>query len=576
MTSSAPGGPGRPASHGGAGQPAGLHHRREVPGGGVTGARPADQDPSVVLDPAADPGGAALGTTGAEASVSLPWYRLVHQRVQRRAARSPRHQWWVLVALLAGLLSLNITFTVFVVALPTVAHQLHSNISFLTWTSTGPLLAFGLAAPVLGKAGDLFGHRRLYLWGMVGAMVCAVLTATAPSAEVLVAARALDGLEGAATGTASMALVLALFSAEDRVKAMGWWSLVGAGGPVLGVTLGAPIIEFFGWRTLFWGQLGLLVVSFVVVLLVLPVRPGAPASTGAPGPSSPPQGAPTQGSRWRDLDWVGSSSLSVGLALAMLALNIGPLVGWTSVGVLASFSMAAAALGVFALREVTAPNPLIPPQYFARRNFTLPLATRAANSFAYFGGFFLFPLLMEQVYGTKVAQVGLISVARPLVFALSAPAAGYLAVKVGERVNIVAGAVSIVASMALFALLAPHSSLVMIVVALALSGLGMGVASPATSSTMANEVDPTQLGVMSAASLLAMQVGEVAGIQVLQTIQESAARSAGLASVHHSVALLASFQRAFFVGGVVAAVGLVLALGIRRVPRGAPALAAAE
>jgi MFS family permease len=96
------------------------------------------------------------------------------------AVRSPRYQWWALVALLAGLLSLNITFTVFVVALPTVKADFNTNFSVLAWASTGPLLAFGVAAPFFGKAGDLFGHRRLYQFGLLGAMVSAVLTATAP------------------------------------------------------------------------------------------------------------------------------------------------------------------------------------------------------------------------------------------------------------------------------------------------------------------------------------------------------------------------------------------------------------
>ena len=128
-----------------------------------------------------------------------------------------------------GCFALNFTFTVFVVALPTVAKEFHTHISSLTWVSTGPLLAFGLAAPLLGKAGDLFGHRKLYLWGLVGAMVSAVLTATAIGTGELIVARCLDGVQGAATGTASMAIILRMFAPEDRVKAMGWWSMVGGG-----------------------------------------------------------------------------------------------------------------------------------------------------------------------------------------------------------------------------------------------------------------------------------------------------------------------------------------------------------
>ena len=134
---------------------------------------PSDRE-DLLLDPKADPGGAALGASGAEATVDPRWPVLLRQRVARRAGRSPRHRWWSLTALLAGLLSLNITFTVFVVALPTVRQDFHTNFSVLTWASTGPLLAFGLAAPFFGKAGDLFGHRRLYLFGLCGAMVSAI------------------------------------------------------------------------------------------------------------------------------------------------------------------------------------------------------------------------------------------------------------------------------------------------------------------------------------------------------------------------------------------------------------------
>ena len=124
-----------------------------------------------------------------DGSVETNWFVLLHRRVSARAVRSPRYQWWALVALLAGLLSLNITFTVFVVALPTVKADFHTNFSVLAWASTGPLLAFGVAAPFFGKAGDLFGHRRLYQFGLLGAMVSAILTATAPDVGMLLFAR---------------------------------------------------------------------------------------------------------------------------------------------------------------------------------------------------------------------------------------------------------------------------------------------------------------------------------------------------------------------------------------------------
>ena len=119
--------------------------------------------------------------SGADGGIVVPWPLLFRHRIHHRLTRSERYQWWVLWTVLAGLLSVNITFTVFVVALPQVAAELHTTVSTLTWTSTGPLLAFGVAAPILGKLGDLRGYRRLYLWGLGGAAVSVVLTASAPT-----------------------------------------------------------------------------------------------------------------------------------------------------------------------------------------------------------------------------------------------------------------------------------------------------------------------------------------------------------------------------------------------------------
>jgi MFS family permease len=200
------------------------------------------------------------------------------------------------------------------------------------------------------------------------------------------------------------------------------------------------------------------------------------------------------------------------------------------------------------------------------------MGTKAFSSFAYFGGFFLFPLLMEQVYGYSVSQVGFISVARPLLFAISAPIAGYMTVRTGERTATLFGTGSLLLSMILFATLSPTAGLAVILIALALSGLGMGVSMPATSATMSNELAESEYGVMSAAQLMATQVGEVAGIQVVLTIQESIAKRDGLGDVHHSTALLHSFSIPFWVGAVMAALSVVCAFFIRPMPRRARAV----
>ncbi|MBV8463793.1 MAG: MFS transporter [Acidimicrobiales bacterium] len=496
---------------------------------------------------------------GAEGGIVVPWPVLFRHRMHGRVAASDRYQWWVLWTVLAGLLSVNITFTVFVVALPQVAHELHTSVSTLTWTSTGPLLAFGVAAPILGKLGDLRGYRRLYLMGLAGAAVSVMLTASAPTAGVLIAARLFDGVQGAATGAASMALMLQVFSHEDRVKAMGWWALVGAGGPVLGVTIGAPIIQYLGWRALFWGELPLMAAAALLAVIVLPADPHRRRSA---------DGASREGPKrrlWSELDWLGSLTLSASVTAGLLALNQAPSWGFGDTRTLGLFCASGLFVVAFVWHEGRTDKPLIPLRYFRLRNFVFPVGARASVNFAYMGGFFLFPILMERVYGYSETAAGLVSTARPLCFSIVAPIAGYAAVRVGERASVVAGAISLTASMVIFTQLGADPSLTVIVAALALSGVANGLATPSSTSSAANEFDPSELGVMSAAQQLIAQIGIVAGIQVMVTVQASPGGGAGD---------LADFHRAFAVGAAVAALSGVFGLFIRNTPRARRARAA--
>ena len=455
-----------------------------------------------------------------------------------RARRSPRYRWWVLWVSLSGLLATNLLFTVFVVALPEVAHGLRTSVATVTWVVTGPMLAFGVAAPLVGKGSDLFGHRRLFLAGVSLEAVVAILSASAPNIGVLILARTLSGLVGASIGASSMAMVLSVFDKSERVKALGFWSLVGAGGPVLGVALGGPIIQFLGWRWMFALQAPLLVCAALLAVSVLPERAAGRRHLG-PGELR--------------LDWPGAASITTAVGAFLFGLNRGPLWGWGSPGVLSSFAVSAVAVWFFVAAERRAVEPVFPLLYLRRRNFVFPIAAASLANFAYIGAFFLAPLLLEEVFGYAHNQsaVGFLSLPRPVMFSLVAPVAGYVTMRIGERTSAVIGTSAVVASMGVFALTSRSTGLALVEVAFVLSGVGLGVGQPPLSASAANEFQPEDLGAASAAQQLMVQVGNVAGIQVMQTVQAAAARG----RVGRS-ALLGSFHDAFLVGGAVALLGV--------------------
>ena len=162
---------------------------------------------------------------------------------------------------------------------------------------------------------------------------------------------------------------------------------------------------------------------------------------------------------------MGSWSLAGAVTAAMLVLSIGPIVGWTSAAVHRRRAWRRPCWpGCSSGGKPRSPRRSIPTTYWRRRNFMFPMGTKGFSSFAYFGGFFLFPLLMEQVYGYSVSQVGFLSVARPLLFAVSAPIAGYMTVRTGERTATLFGTGALSLSMVLFATLGASSGLVVILV----------------------------------------------------------------------------------------------------------------
>lgn len=448
-----------------------------------------------------------------------------------RTDRSPRT---ILVALLLGLFSVNVTITILAVSIPRIASDLDASQATLTWVVSGPILAFGIVGPVVGKLGDLWGQRRLFLLGLIGAVISAGASALAFSAGSLIAFRIIAAAQGAATGPASFALIALVFPRSQRVKALGWWSMVAAGGPVVGVVIGGPLVSTFGWRALFAGQVPLVLAALAFAWRVLPETP--------------------RRARVR-FDWGGAVLLALTATPVLVALNLGPSRGWADPVVAACLVISPLAAWGFWVQEGRTASPLLPPRYLKRRNFALPILMLALMNAAYMGSFVLTPLLMQNVLGFDETRTGLVSTARPLAFAIAGPLAALVVARLGERGAGTGGALAIVASMVWMSTIGPGTSALVIVAALALAGVAMGVSNPAMASTVAHAVDPEDLGIAGAAQQMVVQIGVTFGIQVMQTVQQVREPVVGLVS---------SYGQAYLAAAVMAGLCVLAATGVRR------------
>ena len=338
-----------------------------------------------------------IDASGLDEVSVVPWPLMLRHRVVSRVEASHRYPWLILWTALFGLFTVGFTVTLLAVSIPTIADDLGASQSTLAWVITGPLLAYAVVGPTLGKAGDLWGYKRVYLIGLAGAGVFAGCVAFAWDAPSLILFRVLGAGIGAATGPASMAMLNRVFEPEERVKALGYWSFVSAGAPVLGVVVGAPVVEAFGWRWVFAAQVPLCLIGFVVALAILPE---------------------TERQKGVRFDIPGAVLLAVSITSLLFGLNRGAAWGWSNTVVIVTLALCPITMAAFIAYERRASDPLLPLAYFKERNFAAPIAVQFFTNFAYMGGFILTPLLLADGLGYGTTKVGLLSIFRPLAFAL--------------------------------------------------------------------------------------------------------------------------------------------------------------
>jgi MFS family permease len=460
-----------------------------------------------------------------------PGERTRLQRRQQRIRHHPNHRRWLLWTCLAGGFATSFTITILGVSLKAIALDLDSQVSTIAWVLTAPMLAQAISAPLLGKLGDLYGHRRVYLIGFVVATVVAVATAYAWDAASLIGLRALGQLAGTAAMPASMAMLFRAYEGRDRVKAMGWMSVIFAGAPVLGLAIGGVLVENIGWRPIFLIQGGLSAIAWLIAIFVLVETPRRPQLS---------------------LDVRGAAVLALAAFAITFAINRLPTWGLSDPSVLLGFFATPVLLWLFVHVERRAPHPLLPLEFLTRRNFVLPLVIGFALQFSYMGGFIISPLIMLGIFGLGQAATAMWTIARPISFSASSPIGGHLGALLGERTMVVSGSLLIFVAMVFFALGAAETSLALIVAGLVFAGLGMGLAQPSLTTLVASAVSEHDHGIAMSTSSTTSGIGAVAGISILTALCADAESAT-------------SFRDGYALGAIVALFGVVASFGLRTV-----------
>jgi EmrB/QacA subfamily drug resistance transporter len=429
--------------------------------------------------------------------------------------------------------------TVVNIALPRIGEEFGASVSGLQWILDGYLLSLAALILIAGSLGDRYGRRRVYLLGVAWFGVSSVLCGLAWSTEVLVAARVLQGIGGALLTPGALAIIQSSFVRADRARAIGAWSGLGGIAGAVGPLLGGVLVQLWSWRLAF------LVNVPIALLCVWFTRRHVPESCDEQMGGHP--------------DIFGSVLGALGLAGVTAALVEGPGRGFADPLVLGSVVVGAVCLVSFVLVQRRSHDPLVPPDLFVNRTFTVANALTFVVYAALGGVMMLFVLQLQTSLGYSPTAAGLSGLPISVLMLLLSAQSGKAAQRYGPKWFLVLGPMVIAAALLLYTQVKPGASYLLLVLpATALFGLGLVlVVAPVTATVLASAAD-RHAGVASGVNNAIARTGGLLAVAVLPA-------AAGLSGSAYKdpVALTDGWQMAMWLCAALCVVGGIMALGVR-------------
>lgn len=444
--------------------------------------------------------------------------------------------------------------TIVSVALPSIQSGLHFGSQLdLQWVVNVYALFFGGFLLLGGRAGDIIGHRTLFIAGVIVFTLASLFNGLAQSSGMLIGGRVAQGIGAAMVSPAVLSIILVAFTnARERTKALGYFTAVSASGGGVGILLGGVLTDYLSWRAIF-----LVNVPIGVVALLTAIRYVQNSRFGSGG--------------LRTMDVPGAVSITASLTLLVYTLVNAQAWGWGSGRVIGLFCGAAALFVAFLVIESRTRRPLVRLGIFALR----PLSVGNAAMFLMMAGLWVvlfFPVLyLGEVRGYSPLKTGLAVLPWPVMMMASGIVGQYLIKRVGVRIPMVTGLILVSGGLFYMVRLSPGSSYASdILPAFLLQAAGAGLAWQIMFLIATSKTRPEESGLASGLVNSAQQIGAAVGVAVLATV--ASARTShvlgqfgGKPSVSQSAqALTLGYDRGFFIAGIIVAVAAVVALlGVR-------------
>lgn len=473
------------------------------------------------------------------------------EATERAAAR---RRWVTLGIVLTVQFMVVLDATIVSVALPSIQHGLHFGSQLdLQWVVNAYALFFGGFLLLGGRAGDIFGHRSLFLGGVVLFTVASLFNGLAQSAGMLIGGRVAQGLGAAMVSPAVLSIILVAFTDHrERTKALGYFTAVSASAGGVGVLLGGLLTDYLSWRAIFLVNVPIGVAALLAAIRF--IRNSRFATGGL-----------------RAMDLPGAVSVTASLTILVYALVNAGAWGWASGRVIGLLCAAAALLVAFVVVESRSRKPLVRLGIFSSRTLSVGNATMFLTLAGLWVVLFFPVLYLGEVKGYSPLKTGLAVLPWPAMMLASGVVCQYLIKKVGIRIPLVAGLALVAAGLFYYVRLSPGGSYAGdMLPGILLQAAGGGLAWQIMFLVATAKTRPEESGLASGLVNSAQQIGAAIGVAALATV--AAARTThvlgqfgGTPSASQSAqALTLGFDRGFVIAGIIVAVAAIVALlGVR-------------
>jgi EmrB/QacA subfamily drug resistance transporter len=424
---------------------------------------------------------------------------------RHRLVTDENSRWWTLGAMCFALFMIMLDNTVVNVALPSIQRDLHASLSALEWTVNAYTLTFAVLLVTGGRLGDIFGRRRFFLFGVAVFGLSSAAIGFAPTDTALVAFRAVQGIGAAFMMPATLSIITQAFPPHQRGTAIGTWAGVSALALAIGPVLGGFLTQDVSWRAIFFINPPIAVIAVGVTLLA--ARESRDETVA------------------RTVDIPGILTITVGLTSLVLALVEGNSWHWGSTRVIVLLAVAAVGLVSFVITEARSPAPMVDFSFFRSRTFLGANLVAFIVSFAMLAQFFFLALYMQNILHYTPLQTGVRFLPSTLVIIVMGPLAGRLTDRVGSRLPMTAGLITVAAALFIQSHISAHTGYGLLLPGFVLMGLGMGMTMSPMSTAAMNAVDRTKAGVASGVLSMSRMVGGTFGVAIMGALVTAIGKS---------------------------------------------------